>query len=254
MPIAPDGLTVVPLSGIPSVRPGDDLAQLIADAIRSVKLKLAESDILVVAQKVVSKAEGATVRLGDVIPGDEALAVAETVQKDPRLVEVILSESRRIVRSVPGILITETRHGLICANAGVDASNSLAEGIVVLLPRDPDSSAARIRSGIDERTGTKIGIIVSDTFNRPWRNGSINVAIGTAGFDPLDDQRGASDDAGHTLRVTIVSVADEVASAAQLVMGEAGGVPAALVRGLKFTRSDSGSGSLLRDPGRDLFR
>lgn len=254
MSLAPEGLTVVPLKGIPQVRPGDDLARFLADAIASGKSPLTESDVLVVAQKVVSKAEGATVRLEDVTPGKDALAVAETVNKDPRLVEVILSESKRIVRSVPGVLITETHHGLICANAGVDASNSLHEGVVVLLPRDPDGSARRIRTGIAQLTGKRIGVVVSDTFNRPWRNGSINVAIGTAGFEPLDDRRGTTDDVGHALRVTVVSIADEVASAAQLVMGEAGGIPAVLVQGLVVTRSEIGSGGLLRDPERDLFR
>jgi coenzyme F420-0:L-glutamate ligase/coenzyme F420-1:gamma-L-glutamate ligase len=228
--------------------------QLIADAVSANRTDLADSDVLVVAQKVVSKSEGAVVRLDGVTPGDEARVLAETVDKDARLVEVILSQSKRIVRSVPGVLITETHHGFICANAGVDASNSVAEGTIVLLPRDPDASAVRIMDGIESRTGKQIAVIVSDTFNRPWRNGSINVAIGTAGFEPLDDQRGAQDDAGHTLRATVVSIADELASAAQLVMGETGGVPAAVVQGLRLKRSHSGSSNLLRDPGRDLFR
>jgi coenzyme F420-0:L-glutamate ligase/coenzyme F420-1:gamma-L-glutamate ligase len=254
MSIAPGGLRVLPVLGIPQVMPGDDLVQFIADALSTSAYDLTHSDVLVVAQKVVSKAEGAVVRLEDVTPGDEARAVAEAVDKDPRLVEVILSESKRIVRSIPGVLITETHHGLVCANAGVDASNSVEEGAVVLLPRNPDASASRIMEGIESRTGQRIAVIVSDTFNRPWRNGSINVAIGVAGFEPLDDQRGALDDVGHTLRATVVSTADEIASAAQLVMGETGGVPAALVQGLRLTRSNSGSSGLLRDPGRDLFR
>ncbi|MDA0677158.1 MAG: coenzyme F420-0:L-glutamate ligase [Chloroflexi bacterium] len=254
MSIAPDGLRVFPLHGIPDVMPGDDLSRLIADAVSAGPFDITDSDVLVVAQKVVSKAEGSIVRLEGVNPGTEAIAVAEKVNKDARLVEVILSQSKRIVRSVPGVLITETNHGLICANAGVDASNSLMEGTVVLLPRDPDGSARGIMDGIKKQTGKRIAVIVSDTFNRPWRNGSINVAIGTAGFEPLDDQRGALDDVGHTLRATVVSVADEIASSAQLVMGETGGIPAAVVQGLILTRSNNGSGSLLRDPGRDLFR
>ncbi len=254
MALAPKGLQVMPVPGIPAVNPGDDLAALILQALSDSGQQLQESDVLVVAQKVVSKAEGAVVNLAQVVPSENAENVAETVRKDPALVEVILANSVRTIRSVPGVLITETHQGFICANAGVDTSNSLGPGIVVLLPEDPDGSARQLRNAIADRTGVSVGVIVSDTFNRPWREGSTNVAIGTAGFVPLDDSRGSLDDSGKILHATLVSIADEVASGAQLVMGETGGVPAAIARGLKLDASNEGSGSLLRDPGRDLFR
>lgn len=248
------GVTITPLYGIPAVRPGDNLPSLLADALRRQSLEPTETDVLVVAQKVVSKAEGACVDLRDVKPGAQALELAAEVDRDPRIVEVVLSQSTRIVRKARGVLITETRHGLICANAGVDASNSLGPDILTLLPEDPDASAGRIRTSIGALTGVSLCVIVSDSFNRPWREGSINVAIGTAGFYPLDDRRGQPDDSGRALRATLVSLADEIASAAQLVMGETGGVPAALVKGVSLTKSNAGSAVLKRDPARDLFR
>lgn len=259
MQIAPKGFTVVPVTGIPAVHPGDDLPGILAGRLGAGDY-LSEpgdefsTDVLVVAQKVVSKAEGAIVRLNEVTPGEAAIELASRVGKDPRLVEVILAQSVRIVRSVPGVLITETLHGFICANAGVDASNALDAGILTLLPEDPDRSAREIMDGIERRLGVRLAVVVSDSFNRPWRQGSVNVAIGTAGFVPLYDGRGATDDAGHQLRATLVSIADEIASAAQLVMGESRGVPAAIVRGLRLEQSSHGSASLLRGPGQDLFR
>ncbi len=254
MAVAPRGLEVKPVTGLPEVSPGDDLASQIIDSLERADLQLNATDVLVVAQKIVSKSEGAVVHLPSVDPGQEATALAAEVDKDPRLVELILSQSKRIVRSVPGVLITETHHGLICANAGIDASNTADPDTVILLPDDPDRSAHSLRESLFALTAVRCGVVVSDSFNRPWRQGSVNVAIGTAGFTPLDDIRGQADDAGRTLWSTIVSIADEVASAAQLVMGEAGGVPAALVRGLEVNASDTGSESLLRDPDRDLFR
>ncbi len=254
MPPAPNGLTVTPLHGIPSIEPGDDLAARLIDSITASGIKLSSVDVLVVAQKIVSKAEGALVDLGTVIPGEKAIEIAESVRKDARLVEVILANSRRVVRSVPGVLITETIHGFICANAGVDSSNSVSADTVVLLPADPDRSALELRRAIERETGIAPGVIISDTFNRPWRLGSINVAIGSAGFAPLLDARGSTDDSGKKLHATMVSLADEIASAAQLVMGETGGVPAAVVRGLNLEQSEEGAASLRRDPERDLFR
>lgn len=254
MPIAPHGITVIPLTGIPAVHPGDDLASLLSEALTRIGVTPEPNDVLVVAQKVISKSEGAIVNLDDVKPGDAALEIAAVVNKDPRLVEVILANSTRIVRSVPGVLITETLHGFICANAGVDVSNSLGPNMLTLLPVDPDMSARQIGDGIEKRLGVKMAVIVSDSFNRPWRQGSINVAIGTSGFVPLYDGRGTEDDAGMRLQATVVSVADEIASAAQLAMGETGRVPAAIVRGLQLQFSDEGSSALLRDPAQDLFR
>ncbi len=254
MSIAPNGLNITPLTGIPAIQPGDDLAELLVAAIAGSDLSVGPDDVLVVAQKVVSKAEGAVVNLASIVPGEEARELATMVRKDPRLVEVILANSTRIVRKVPGVLITETRHGFICANAGVDASNSYRPDTVILLPEDPDRSARDLREGIASRTGLAPAVVISDTFNRPWRQGSINVAIGTAGFVPLQDSRGARDDNGAVLRATVVSVADEIAAAAQLVIGETGGVPAALVSGLELQTSDEGSASLLRRADTDLFR
>ena len=254
MPIAPHGISVIPLTGIPGIHPGDDLAGLLSDALTRIDVTPDLHDLLVVAQKIVSKSEGAVIDLNDITPGAAAVALAEIVDKEPRLVEVILAQSTRVVRSVPGVLITETHHGYICANAGVDASNSLGPTILTLLPEDSDRSARAIQDGIDRRLGVKMAVIVSDSFNRPWRQGSVNVAIGTAGFVPLYDGQGSLDDAGMRLRATLVSVADEIASAAQLVMGETGRVPAAIVRGITLQSSDEGSSTLLREPGKDLFR
>lgn len=254
MSLAPNGLSVTPLTGIPAVQPGDDLAALIVSAISTNKRVLGDTDVIVVAQKVVSKAEGAVVRLDTVVPGKEATELGAKVHKDPRLVELILANSVRIVRSVPGVLITQTRQGFICANAGIDSSNSLGPATVILLPEDSDRSARQLREAIAARTGHALAVVISDSFNRPWRDGSINVAIGTAGFVPLDDKRGESDDSGKALRSTRVSIADEIASAAQLVMGESGGVPVAIVSGLELDASNEGSASLLRNPDRDLFR
>lgn len=247
-------MRVVPVTGIPPVSPGDDLAGILAGRMAAQALDVNSDDVLVVAQKVVSKAEGAVVRIADVKPGAEALRVALSVGKDPRLVELVLEQSVRIVRQAPGVLITETRHGLVCANSGIDASNAAGPGTVVLLPEDPDRSALGLMEAIGRRLGVSPAVIISDSFNRPWRNGSINVAIGVAGIEPLDDRRGERDDAGRELKSTLVSVADEIASAAQLVMGESGGIPAALVRGLKLQKSNAGSRSLIRGPARDLFR
>jgi coenzyme F420-0:L-glutamate ligase/coenzyme F420-1:gamma-L-glutamate ligase len=248
------GMTVTPLRDVPRVQPGDDLAALLVASAQAAHLSIGEDDVLVVAQKIVSKAEGAIMDLRRVRPGVLASQLALEVNKDPRLVEVILSQTSRIVRKVPGVLITETIHGLICANAGVDGSNGLGPDIVTLLPADADSSASRIREGIGAALGVRPGVIVSDSFNRPWREGSVNVAIGVAGFYPLLDSRGERDDVGRELKATIVSLADEIASAAQLVMGETGGIPAALVKGLSLQKSNAGSAMLKRDPARDLFR
>ena len=241
------------LEGIPEVRPGDDLASLLLAAAGGA-MPAGPGDIFVVAQKIVSKAEGALVHLSSVSPSPEASRVAALVRKDPRLVEIVLRESRRIVRVGRGVLIVETHHGLICANAGVDTSNVPGDGIVTLLPRNPDSSARAVRLALEGAVGAPLGVIVSDSFNRPWRLGTTNVAIGVSGLAPLHDERGTEDDQGRTLRSTVVSLADELAAAAQLVMGERGGTPAAIVRGVSFEPMEAGHRPLARARERDLFQ
>ena len=251
----PRRIEIIAITNLPEVREGDDPATMIFDAAKRQASHFAAGDVVVVAQKIVSKAEGAVVDLDTVIPSERATELAAAVLKDPQLVEVILQQSERIIRSAPGVLITETIHGLICANAGVDSSNSAIEGQVITLPRDPDGSARAIRSTLESLTGVPLSVIVSDSFGRPWREGSTNVAIGVSGFEPLEDARGRGDDHGRVLRATVVAVADEMASAAQLVMGEFGGVPAAIVRGSRIKISDSGSArALQRSPETDLFR
>lgn len=236
-------LRLVPVSGLPEVRPGNDLGAMLAPLVP------AGDGILVVAQKVVSKAEGRLVRIDAVEPSPRAIELAVKTEKDPRVVEVILSESVRIVRAVPGVLICETRHGLVCANAGVDASNAPEEGMLVLLPLDPDASAEEIR----EALGPGRGVIISDTFGRPWREGLVDVAIGVAGLSPLLDERGKLDRLGRPLEVTVMAVADQLAASAGLLMDKGAGCPAVWITGVV----PEGSGSvrdLLRDPARDLFR
>ena len=198
--------------------------------------------------------EGGVAVIADQRPSDEAVELAETLGKDPRLVQIVLDQSARVVRAVPGVLIVETVHGFICANAGVDQSNIEGEGLVTTLPVDSFRSAAVIRSTVAERTGCDVGVLVSDTFNRPWREGSINVAIGVAGLDPLRDLRGTIDDFDREMTTSTVSLADEVASTAQLVMGESGRVPVAVVRGVEWERGEFPADRLLRPAERDLFR
>ena len=242
------------MPGIPEVKAGDALAAIIAGAAKAARTPVRPRDIAVVAQKVISKAEGRTVRLEDVTPGPEALRVAAEAGRDPRLVEVVLRQSKRIVRIGRGVVIVETHGGLICANAGVDSSNVPGKDVVTLLPEDCDASARKIRDGLEQAAGGPVAVIVSDSFGRPWREGSVNVAIGVAGMKPLRDQRGEEDGYGHILRVTVVSVADEVASAAQLVIGEVHGTPAAVVRGVDWEESEEGAGALIRAASMDLFR
>jgi coenzyme F420-0:L-glutamate ligase / coenzyme F420-1:gamma-L-glutamate ligase len=239
-------LRVIPVAGIPEVREGDDLAALLAAAAA-----FEDGDVLVVAQKVVSKAEGRVVSLDGVEPSEAARELAG--DEDPRRLEVILRESARIVRSRPPLVIAETRHGFVCASAGVDASNAAGPGTLVLLPLDPDASAARIRLGLLERVGRTVGVVVSDSFGRAWRQGTTDVAIGVAGIRPLLDLRGVRDATGYELHATTIAVADEVAGAAELVMGKTSGVPAAIVRGLDVAGEGSAH-DLVMPPERDLFR
>ena len=214
---------------------------------------LATGDLLVVGQKIVSKAEGRIVRLADVTPSPIAQSMAAGLARDARLIEVILRESRRVVRMDRGVLITETHHGWVCANAGVDQSNVDVD-CVALLPEDPDRSARALRETLRVRPGVDVLVIVADTFGRPWREGLTNVAIGLAGFAPLRSYLGERDPAGRPLQATILALADELAAAAEPVMGKLDRIPAAIVRGLGLTPSEEGSKPLLRDPARDLFR
>jgi coenzyme F420-0:L-glutamate ligase / coenzyme F420-1:gamma-L-glutamate ligase len=237
-----------PLPGLPEVRPGDDLAALIAAAADGT---LRAGDVLVVAHKVVSKAEGALVHLADVEPSERARELAG-VAKDPRHVQVVLDEAVELVRAERGVLIARTRHGFVCANAGVDASNAPAEGTLVLLPRDPDASARALRAALPGRPA----VVVADSFGRAWRHGQVEVAIGVAGLRPLEDWRGRADAAGRDLRATWIAVADEAAAAADLVRGKDSREPAVVVRGLErhVTAEDGpGAGALLRPPAEDLF-
>lgn len=241
------------VEGLPEVQEGDDLGALIVEAMRAQGTPPAAGDVLVVTQKVVSKAEGRVVDLAAVEPSAFARQIAETWDKDARQVEVVLRESRRIVRMDRGVLICETRHGLVCANAGVDASNAAA-GRVVLLPEDPDASARRVRDRVRELTGCDVAVIVSDTFGRPWRNGLVNVAIGLAGMAALEDYSGQTDPAGYELRVTQMCWPDELAAAAELVMGKLDRVPVAVVRGLSWRPAEGSARELVREPEKDLFR
>ena len=249
----PPRYEVLGIEGIGEVRPGDDVAALVLDAAARQGTPLATGDVLVVSQKVVSKAEGRLLRLADVTPSEIAVALAAGLGRDPRLVEVILRESRRVVRMDRGILVTETHHGWVCANAGVDQSNVDAD-TVALLPAEPDASARALRDAVRARTGAEVAVIVADTFGRPWREGLTNVAIGVAGLAPLRSYLGERDPAGRPLQATILAVADELASAAEPVMGKLDRIPAAVIRGLPLAASEEGSKPLLRDPTRDLFR
>ena len=237
---------------MPEVRQGGPLAEMIADGAAAQGTAIDDGDVVVVTQKVVSKAEGRTVDLATIEPSTFATSFAAESGRDARLIELVLQQSRSIVRADParGVLITETLHGFVCANAGVDASNVPGEEIVALLPEDPDASASRIL----ERLGGQIGVIISDTFGRAWREGHVNFAIGVAGIDPMEDYRGKPDSTGQEMKVTQIAAADELASACELVMAKTAGVPAAVVRGYPFTPGNLGSATLLRDRSVDLFR
>jgi coenzyme F420-0:L-glutamate ligase/coenzyme F420-1:gamma-L-glutamate ligase len=246
-------LRIFAVPGIPEIAPGADLPALIADALDAAGLALDTGDVVVVAQKAVSKAEGAIVALQDVAPSDLARHWAAAAGRDAAATEVVLRESRRIVRMDRGVIISETRHGFVCANAGVDASN-VEPGYVTVLPRDPDASAAGLQAALVARLHTPLAVIISDTFGRPWREGVVNVALGVAGLTPLLDHRGRTDRFGRTLQSTIVAIADEIASAAELVMGKTADNPVAVVRGAgEWLGSGSGK-QLLRQPATDMFR
>ncbi len=249
----PSRYEVIGVEGLPEIAQGDDLGRLIAAAATRQGTALSRNDLLVVSQKIVSKSEGRIVQLSAVTPSPRARAVAEELGRDPRLVEVILSESRRIVRQDKGVLIVETRHGWICANAGVDQSNVDAD-TACLLPEDADRSARALRDRLKALTGHELAVLVADTFGRPWREGLTNVAVGVAGLQPLKSYLGERDPAGHVLQATILALADELAGAAEPVMGKLNRIPVVIIRGLEWEPGEGSSRALLRDPARDLFR
>jgi coenzyme F420-0:L-glutamate ligase/coenzyme F420-1:gamma-L-glutamate ligase len=250
--VSPPGVvSAIPLEGLPELEESDDLALLLhAAAEQSGGLR--DGDVVVVAQKAVSKVEGRIVRLADVQPSARAVELAGP-DGDPRQTEAILRESADVVRSRPPLVIAETRHGFVCASAGVDSSNAAGPGTLVLLPLDPDASAAQLRAALAERTGREVAVIVSDSFGRPFRQGTTDVAIGAAGLTPLLDLRGTRDATGYELRTTTIAVADEIAGAAELVMGKVAGIPAAIVRGLDVA-GDGRATDLVMPAERDLFR
>ncbi len=250
--MSPYGLEVTGVAGIPEVSEGMAVGELIAD-----RAELFEGDVVVVSQKIVSKAEGRVRRLSSAIPGGEARRLAAVLGKEPALVELILAESREVLRAERGVLITETRHGFVCANAGIDSSNLPEDDSVALLPEDPDASARRIRGEIRAAAGVAPAVIVSDSFGRAWRLGQAEVAIGCAGVAPLDDWRGRADGSGRELEATLIAIADQAAAAADLVRNKASRVPVAIVRGLdRHVTDDDGPGAkaLQRPRGEDLFR
>jgi coenzyme F420-0:L-glutamate ligase/coenzyme F420-1:gamma-L-glutamate ligase len=248
------GLQIYPVVGIGEVEPGTDLAAVIGAALEQQGTPLQDGDILVVTQKIVSKAEGCLVQLDEIEPSALAVEWAARWQKDARVVELVLRQSRRIVRMERGVIISETHHGLVCANAGVDCSN-VGGDRATLLPPDPDGSAEQLRAALSESAGdARIGVVISDTFGRAWREGQTNIAIGVAGVEALRHFEGQLDPTGYELRVTMLATADELASAAELVMGKVDGVPVALVRGLERALRPGSASELIRSAATDLFR
>jgi coenzyme F420-0:L-glutamate ligase / coenzyme F420-1:gamma-L-glutamate ligase len=239
------GLTITPVRGLPELREGDDLAGMIAE-----RAQLEDRDVVVVAQKAISKIEGRVVRLDEVEPSARARELAG--DGDPRRVEVILGEAKRVVRNRGSLLITETRHGFICASSGVDASNAPEPSTVVLLPIDPDASAAKLRSALGELTGCDVGVVVSDSFGRPWRQGTTDIAVGAAGIETLRDLKGERDPSGYELKSTVIALADEIAGAAELVMGKLDRTPVAVVRGLD-ARGEGAASEIVMPSDRNLF-
>jgi len=245
------GVEVLGVEGFPEVRPGDDLNSMISGAVAR---DLCPGDVLVVTHKIVSKAEGRLVDLRTVEPSTLSKGYATRYGKDPRQIEIVLRESRRLVRMDRGIIISETHHGFVCANAGVDVSNVPGGTIVCLLPVDPDASAAGLRDALAEDPGVEVAVVISDSFGRAWRLGITDVAIGVAGMDPVADYRGQRDPHGYPMEASILAVADELAAAAELVMGKTDGIPLAIVRGYSYSPASGSARELLMPPERDMFR
>nr|MDO8081485.1 coenzyme F420-0:L-glutamate ligase [Candidatus Freyarchaeota archaeon] len=247
-------IQIIGLKEIPIIREGDNIPKLIVEAAEAQGIEIKNKDIFVIAQTIVSRAEGSVVDLNTVIPSDLAIRTGEKFEKDPRQVEVIFREARQIVRMEYAI-ITETKHGFICANSGVDKSNMPGENFVTLLPKDPEKSAREIRTELERLTGVKVAVIISDTHGRPFREGAINVALGVSGMKPLWDRRGDVDLFGYVLKSTIVGIADELASAAELIMGEADeGIPVVIIRGFNYIEGEGSVKDLMRSPEKDMFR
>lgn len=246
-------IEIIPVKGMQEVEEGDNVAELILKACEKSRLSINSRDIIVVTHKIVSKAEGRVVDLTNVAPSEFARKVGRHIGKDPRQVEIILAESRRIVKMVKGLIISETAQGFVCANAGVDQSN-VQQGKIILLPKRPDESALRIRREIMRSLKTDVAVIISDTFGRPWREGQVDVAIGLSGLDPLSDYRGKNDQYGYNLKATVICAADELASAAELCMNKLDRVPVAIIRGYGYKKAEISSRTLARRPSRDLFR
>ncbi len=249
-----NSISIIPIPGVPQIHPGDDLTALLLKAIDEADIGVKDGDVLVICQKVVSKAEGAVIDLKTIEPSPFAQQTAALWEKDPRMVEVVLRESSRIVRMKNGVVITETKHGWVCANSGVDASNSYGDDIVIVLPKDPDASARRMRDTIKAQRNATVAIIITDTFGRPWRDGLVEFTLGVAGIDPLLDLRGQSDLQGRELHHTVVAVADELAAAAGLLMEKDAAMPAVLIRGYRYAPVESDSKKLIRPAEADLFR
>jgi coenzyme F420-0:L-glutamate ligase / coenzyme F420-1:gamma-L-glutamate ligase len=247
-------ITLSAIEGIPLVNKGDDLARLIAGGIEKTGLKLQTGDIVVICQKVVSKAEGRVIDLKTIVPSEFANNLAKRWEKDPRAVELVLRQTDRIVRNDRGVIIVETGQGWVCANAGVDESNSLTDDSAILLPGDPDASAARIRAGLKNLCGLDLAVLVTDTFGRPWRDGLTEICLGIAGMNPILDLRGTTDLGGRELQHTVVAIADELAAAAGLLMEKAAAIPAVLVRGYAYQPFDGSAKVLIRPAETDLFR
>ncbi len=251
----PPQLSVIGIEGMPEAQAGDDLAGQIIEAAQSQGTPVATGDVLVVTQKIVSKAEGRVITIEGIEASPLAISITEGHRRDPRHTELILRESRRIVRMDRGVIISETYHGFNCANAGIDASNIPGDGTVALLPVDPDASARGIREAVRVRTGADVAVIISDTFGRPWRSAAVNVAIGVAGINPLLSYVGQEDSHGNMMYTTVINVADELAATAELVTGKVLGVPVAIVRGYSWEPMENASNqALIRDPDKDLFR
>lgn len=251
-----NSIEIFGITGIPEIQPGDRLGQTIVEASVAQGTSLAPGDILVVTQKIVSKAEGRLLKLSTVEPSDFAVNFAKAADRDPRLIELVLQESKSIVRMDPdrGVIISETHHGFVCANAGIDQSNIPGDDVVCLLPVDSDESARRISEDIYSASGVRTPVIISDTFGRAWRDGHVNFAVGVAGMDPMMDYRGLPDAQGREMHVTTIAVADEIAAAAELVQFKAIGVPVSVVRGYPFQEFEGNSSQLVRERARDMFR
>jgi coenzyme F420-0:L-glutamate ligase / coenzyme F420-1:gamma-L-glutamate ligase len=248
-------IEIIPILIRDDIKKGDNIVDLILKSIKDKNGSLQENDIVVITHKIISKAEGRTTDLRNIVPSEESKKISSNTGKDPRLVELIISQSNEIVKIERDIIITETKHGFVCANAGIDTSNvGKLSDHVLLLPDDPDESARNIRKDINARTGVNVGIIISDTFGRPFRKGQVNIAIGVAGIDPIKSYIGKRDMYGNILRVTEIAIADEITSAAELVMGKSSHVPVSIVRGYDFSFNDSSISKVTRSKKDDLFR